>query len=191
MEERGTLLELADSIANGTIDREAHPKQNWYVARVQIRCEKKAAKRIESLGYETFIPVQEEIRQWSDRKKKIERILIPLVVFFRSDEIGAKQVERLSFVYGLLRAPGERHPAVIPDNQIHDLKFMIGNCNSEIVIEPISITAGESVKVIRGSLKGLHGRAITSTNGKSKIYISIDILGCASVEISASDLVKA
>ncbi len=189
MEKRDTTFNLGDSIANGTIDREAYPK-HWYVARVQIKCEKKSAQRIASLGHETFVPVQEEIHQWSDRKKKIERILIPLVVFFRTDQAGAKQVERLSFVYDLLKAPGETMPAVIPDEQIDRFKFMIGNCDSDITIEPTPITVGDEVIVVRGSLKGLRGRAMTASDGKSKIYISLDLLGCASVEITLSDIEK-
>lgn len=190
MEKHETASELESSTVNGTIDREAHPK-HWYVARVQMKCEKKSAQRISALGHETFVPVQEEIRQWSDRKKKIERILIPLVVFFRTDEAGAKQVARLSFVYDLLRAPGDRKAAIIPDKQIDDFKFMIGNCDSQILIERSPILAGDEVKVVRGSLKGLHGHAMTSTNGKSKIYIAIDLLGCATVEIDPIDLEKA
>ena len=189
MEDRGAVLKKDVSIANVTIDREAYPKR-WYVARVQMKCEKKSAQKISSLGYETFVPVQEEIHQWSDRKKKIERILIPLVVFFRTNESGAKQVERLSFVYDLLKAPGDRTPAVIPDKQINDFKFMIGNCDSEITIEPTPIIAGDEVIVVRGSLRGLQGRAVTSSDSKSKIYITLDILGCASVEIKHSDLEK-
>ncbi len=189
MEALDTTFDPGDSVADGTIDREAYPK-HWYVARVRIKCEKKSAQRIASLGYETFVPVQEEIRQWSDRKKKIERILIPLVVFFRSDKAGARQVERQSFVYDLLKAPGGVKPAIIPDEQIDTFKFMIGNCDSDITIEPTPITAGDEVMVVRGSLKGLRGRAMTSSDGKSKIYISLDILGCASVEIHPSDIEK-
>ncbi len=189
MEERDTAFTPEDSIADVTIDREAYPK-HWYVARVQIKCEKKSAQRIASLGHETFVPVQEEIHQWSDRKKRIERILIPLVVFFRTDRAGAKQVERLSFVYDLLKAPGETTPAIIPDEQIDRFKFMIGNCDSDITIESTPIAAGDEVIVVRGSLKGLQGRAMTSSDGKSKICISLDILGCASVEIKPSDIEK-
>lgn len=190
MEGRDSAPERGGSTDNGTVDRGAYPK-HWYVARVQIKCEKRSAQRISSLGHETFVPVQEEVRQWSDRRKKIERILIPLVVFFRADEAGAQQVTRLSFVYDLLKAPGERKAAVIPDEQIDDFKFMIGNCDSEITIGPTPITAGDAVKVVRGSLKGLQGRAVTSSDGKSKIYIALDFLGCASVEINPLDLEKA
>lgn len=189
MEEHEVALRYGDSAANGTDDREARLK-SWYVARVQIRCEKKAAQRISALGYETYVPVQEEIRQWSDRKKKIERILIPLVVFFKSDNAGAKQVQRLSFVYDLLRAPGDKQPATIPEHQINQLKFMIGNCDDEITIKQECINVGDKVRVIRGALKGLEGNATSSADGKAEISIVIEHLFCASVKINPADLEK-
>lgn len=54
-----------------------------------------------------------------------------LVVFFCTDKAGAKQVERRSFVYDLLKVPGEMKPATIPDEQIDKFKFVLGNCDSD------------------------------------------------------------
>lgn len=175
------------SVVNGTIDREACPKY-WFVARVQVKCEKIVAKKIFSLGYETFVPVQEEIRQWSDRKKKIEKVLIPLMVFFKSDVQSAKKIEKLSFVHSLLKAPGEKYPAIIPDKQIEDFKFMLANCDDEVTISPTTLIIGDSVKVIRGSLRGLVGTIVKEPDGKERIVISIDFLGSASVKISRKDI---
>ena len=57
------------SLVNGTNDREAHPKR-WIAVLVQVNCEKKTATRLGKVGYETYIPTQQEVHQWSDRKKK-------------------------------------------------------------------------------------------------------------------------
>lgn len=187
MEERDSALKIESSAANGADDRGAYPK-HWYVARVQMNCEKKSAQRISSLGYEIFVPVQQEVRQWSDRRKKIERILIPLLVFFKSDVAGAKQIQRLSFVYDLLKAPGDKKPAVIPDDQIDRFKFMIGNCDDEITIKRETINIGDKVRVVRGSLKGLEGYATSTPDGKTEISIFIEKLFCASVKINPADL---
>ncbi|MCS2958413.1 hypothetical protein NXX53_17930 [Bacteroides salyersiae] len=35
-----------------------------------MNCEKKTATQLGKAGYETYIPTQQEIHQWSDRKKK-------------------------------------------------------------------------------------------------------------------------
>lgn len=189
MEDREISNKPECSAINVTDDREAYPK-SWYVARVQVKCEKKYALQIAKLGYETFVPVQEEIRQWSDRKKRIERVLIPLIIFFKADEEGAKQVQKLTFVYDLLRAPGERKAATIPDDQIERLKFMIGNSDDEIIIQQAAINIGDKVRVERGALKGMEGYAASSPDGKTTISIIIEKLFCASVKINPADLKK-
>ena len=72
-----------ESLVNGTNDREAHPKR-WIAVLVQVNCEKKAATRLGKIGYETYIPTQQEVHQWSDRKKKVDRLIMPMVVFVRA-----------------------------------------------------------------------------------------------------------
>lgn len=73
------------SPVNGTDDREARPKF-WIAAYTRPRCEKKAVAEIKKLGIETYLPTQVQIRQWSDRKKKIETAIIPMVAFFYVDK---------------------------------------------------------------------------------------------------------
>lgn len=177
-----------ETIVNGAIVREAYPK-NWYVAQVQMKCEKKTAQKLSALGYETFVPVQSEIHQWSDRRKKVEKIVIPLVVFVRSDEETVKEIEKLSFVYRLLRAPGDCKPAKIPCEQMDQFKFLLGNCDSEITLESLEIKKGDRVRIVRGNLKGLEGFITGISDSKSKVSIVIDYIGCASIKIDKTDLV--
>ena len=187
MEEQVESANQSGTAVNVTDGREAR-SEGWYVARVQMNCEKKSALRLTDLGIETYVPTQTVIRQWSDRKKKIEKILIPLIVFFKADEDGAKQVQRLSFVYDLLKAPGERKAAVIPDSQIQKLMFMVGNSDEDVTIEQSPIESGDRVRVLRGSLQGLEGYATTSQDGNTKITIVIENLFGASVRINPADL---
>lgn len=72
-----------ESFANGTNDREAYPKRRIAVL-VQMNCEKKASTLLNKSGYETYMPIQQEIHQWSDRKKKVSRLIIPMIVFLRA-----------------------------------------------------------------------------------------------------------
>lgn len=56
------------------------PRQ-WLVAYVQSCLEKKTAQRLAAMGIECYLPVQSEIRQWSDRRKRVERLVIPMMIF--------------------------------------------------------------------------------------------------------------
>ena len=65
------------------------PKANakyWVAALVQMNSEKKVSSMLTKLGYLNYVPIQTEIRQWSDRKKKIEKVVIPMVVFIWADK---------------------------------------------------------------------------------------------------------
>lgn len=182
------LNKLRDaSTVNGTDDREALLK-HWYVALVQMNCEKIVEKKLQTIGFQTFLPVQTEIHYWSDRKKKIDRIIIPAMLFLKLSTEEIKKVRGFSFVYKLLTAPGENVPAIIPEEQINQFKFMLSNSDSEITIEPLTIQKGDKVRVKRGSLQGVTGYVNTRPDGKSNIMVVIDYLGCACVSISLNDL---
>ena len=55
---------------NGTGEGVACLKR-WYVAHVRIHHEKKVAEYLGKMVIETFVPVQQEIHQWSDRRKLV------------------------------------------------------------------------------------------------------------------------
>ena len=97
--------ETEKSFANGTNDREAHPKR-WIAVLVQMNCEKKTATQLGKAGYETYIPTQQEIHQWSDRKKKVNRLIMPMVVFVRATVNEEEWLRNQSYIFRLLALPG-------------------------------------------------------------------------------------
>ena len=62
--------------SNGTGEGVAYSKR-WYVALVRMHHEKKVAERLNKMGIENFVPVQQELHQWSDRRKMVESVLLP------------------------------------------------------------------------------------------------------------------
>ena len=75
----------------GTGEGVAHSKR-WYVAMTRMHHEKKVQERLERMGIESFIPVQQEIHQWSDRRKLVETVLLPMMVFVYVDPKERKEV---------------------------------------------------------------------------------------------------
>lgn len=75
---------------NGTDDCKAHSKR-WIAVLVQVRSEKAVGKQLTKLGIGNYVPTQTEIHQWSDRKKKVERIVIPSIVFIHADKENTKE----------------------------------------------------------------------------------------------------
>src|SRR5271154_3333128 len=55
----------------------------WYAIRVRTRTEKMVATLAGNKGFETFLPVYETRRKWSDRYQSVELPLFPGYVFSR------------------------------------------------------------------------------------------------------------
>lgn len=152
------------------------------MAYVQSCLEKKTAQRLAAMGIECYLPVQSEIRQWSDRRKRVERLVIPMMIFVhvtpqeRPLPLSLQAVSR----YMVLR--GESTPAVIPDEQMDRFRFMLDYSPEAVEMCSAPLAPGDAVKVIKGPLAGLEGELIT-VNGKSKVAVRLDMLGCAHVDV--------
>ena len=177
-----------ESIVPVTTDREAHPKR-WIAALVQMCTEKKVGERLTKLGVENYVPTQTEIRQWSDRKKKVERVVIPMVVFVHTDEKTERSLRMHSFIRKILTYPGQTAAAVIPDNQIDRLKFMLRQSDSPVEMMEQHLQVGDKVHIVRGALQGLEGELYKNVD-KSMVAIHIEALGYACVSVSVEDIEK-
>ena len=157
------------------------PRQ-WLVAYVQSCLEKKTAQRLAAMGIKCYLPVQSEIRQWSDRRKRVDCLVIPMMIFVhvtpqeRPLPLSLQAVSR----YMVLR--GESTPAVIPDEQMDRFRFMLDYSPEAVEMCSAPLAPGDAVKVIKGPLAGLEGELIT-VNGKSKVAVRLDMLGCAHVDV--------
>ena len=156
--------------------------RQWLVAYVQSCLEKKTAQRLAAMGIECYLPVQSEIRQWSDRRKRVDRLVIPMMIFVhvtpqeRPLPLSLQAVSR----YMVLR--GESTPAVIPDEQMDRFRFMLDYSPEAVEMCSAPLAPGDAVKVIKGPLAGLEGELIT-VNGKSKVAVRLDMLGCPHVDV--------
>lgn len=184
---RGDKTNDCESVANVTTDRGAYPKR-WIAVLVQMCTEKKVGEKLDKMKIENYVPIQQEIHQWSDRKKKVDRIVIPMVVFIRTDEKNEKQIRNLSFIYKLLSYPGQKETAVIPDIQIERLKFMLKNAETEVQLCEKIFSVGESVRIARGPLKGLEGELCYVTEEESIVALRVECLGYACVNVSKADI---
>lgn len=177
----------------------------WYVAIVSNNTEKVCAEKIAALGYDTYVPTQKELRRWKNgRRKIIDRIVIPAAVFVRCTEADRRHhVVNLPFVKRFMvnRAAATNqygwHPvAIVPDREIEKLRFILYNSDAAITIEPLPLRLGDKVRVVRGKLLGLEGNIVRCESHDSAdaanldIVVQLDILGCARMNISPTDLEK-
>ena len=76
------------------------------------------------MGIENFVPVQQEIHQWSDRRKLVETVLLPMMVFVHADPKERMAALTLSTVSRFMVLRGEGKPAVIPDEQMARFRYL-------------------------------------------------------------------
>ncbi|MEX0686927.1 MAG: UpxY family transcription antiterminator [Balneolales bacterium] len=145
---------------------------NWYALYTRPRFEKKVLKELEELGYEAYLPIKRELRQWSDRKKWIEEPLIRSYVFIKTEP---KQLPLASQVNGVAcPVTFNGRPATIRAEEIKAIRMIISGPDL-FDVEEISFTKGEPVSIIEGPLKGLKGNWINYRGGQ-RVAIRIDQL---------------
>lgn len=176
-----------NSPVNGTDDREARSKF-WIAIYTRPRSEKKVAKRLSNLCIENYVPTQIKVSQWSDRKKKIETVIIPSLVFAKIDQSQMLDIKKLPLTVRILSKPGESNVAIIPEKDIDKLKFILGQTEIPVSYDGNNFVEQDSVRIIRGPLMGMTGKIIKNVDDKSEILIGIDFLGGARVKIDKINL---
>ena len=73
---------------------------NWYVIHTKPRGEKKAEEQLLSLGINAYCPTRNEIRLWSDRKKRIQVPVLPSMVLVNIED---KDINRVFECPGVVR----------------------------------------------------------------------------------------
>ena len=170
-------------------------RRHWFVAIVNHNTEKKSAEKLAAMGYDCYVATQEEYRLWKNgRRTKIDRVVIPSMLFVFCTEKERMSIVNLPYIFrfltnkaGTLNQYG-RPVAIIPGHQMNILRFMLGNSDHPVNITTRPIGRGDKVRVTRGSLRGLEGFVIDTNQGRSELYVNLDILGCATVTINPIDV---
>ena len=89
---------------------------HWYAIYTRPNAEKKVCERLILMGYDTFLPLIESVRLWSDRKKKISTPLISSFVFVNSEQSKLFESLEAKGALGILKYIGQ--PAIIKDQVI-------------------------------------------------------------------------
>ena len=145
------------------------PEKAWYAVYTNSRAEKRVSDRIEELDIETFLPLQKTLRQWSDRKKLVEKPLISSYVFVKIIPRDYFTVRKIDGVVKFIMLQGK--PVPIPEVQITNLRILCGS-DAEVEISADVYEKGDQVEVTVGSLAGLRGELIR-VGRKHKVVIRI------------------
>ena len=150
----------------------------WHALYVRSRAEKKVLAQLEDMGIQAYLPLITRVKQWSDRRKKVEEPLFKSYVFVYSNE--KEHIPVLS-VYGVLKFVTFEHKAVIvPENHILAIKRFIQDFErgeeGKIMNNNEDLKEGQMVRIINGPMKGLTGR-LDAVKDKRRLIVFIDVVG--------------
>ncbi len=181
--------------AGDTVGVPDDKQKKWFVAIVNNNTEKSCGEKLAQMGYEVYVPIQREMHQWKNGKRKwIDRIVLSCMVFIHCTETERKRhIVYLPFVSRFMtnRAKtvnGFHSPAVIPDVQMNLFKYILYASETPVNIEQRPLHIGDKVRVRRGGLIGIEGNIIHGKDGHTDFVVQLDILGYAKMNISANDL---
>lgn len=158
---------------------------NWYALFVAPRKEQVVETLLQQRQFETFSPSILEQRQWSDRVKKVERLLFPGYVFCRFDPAHGKLP--VVTVPGVQRIVGHgREPVPVPEGEIKALQQAI---ESGARVEAHEyLRAGDRVRILRGAMAGVEGLLVKHKN-EARVVLSVDLLQrSVAVEVEFGDI---
>ncbi|MCG8306758.1 MAG: UpxY family transcription antiterminator [Cytophagales bacterium] len=146
---------------------------NWYALHTRPRNEKKVTERLAEQGFEVFCPLIKTLRQWSDRKRKVQVPMFPSYIFCRITEKDRNRLLQdpgvMNFVFWLGK------PAVVREEEIAAIK-KISEIGEEVRVASERLKKGKQVKISEGPFKGLTGKVDKIDN--RKVIVWIEQLGC-------------
>jgi len=151
------------------------PKQKkWLVFYTKSRAEKKTLDYLLKFGFDAWLPTHKVLRQWSDRKKKVEVPLFNSYIFVNDIESNIASILKVPGISWNIRYNGK--PAVLhPTEQATIQRFIETGLTLETqAIQPLE--QGQQVQVMDGPLKGQVGEVEAAYN-EDKLYVTIESLG--------------
>jgi transcriptional antiterminator NusG len=154
-----------------TTPPELFEKTCWYACRTKSRAEKKVRRQLSGAGFEAYLPVVEEERQWADRKKTVAFPLFPGYLFARFRLTELHEVLGLPGVASVLRPNG--YPTPVRDEEFASLRLFVDGVKETGALPSPSdfLEPGRNVLVVAGPFEGMRGMMVEE-RGRARVAVS-------------------
>lgn len=142
----------------------------WYVLYTKPRQEKKVADTLNAIGIEAYCPLVTVVKQWSDRKKKVQVPLINSYVFVNIVEHQREAVFKVSGIVRYLFWLGK--PAVVRAIEIEALKKSLEGIVTSFEVS--AIQKDTLYKIPEGPFQGFEG-IVKKINATSIQLMLVDL----------------
>ena len=145
--------------------------KKWFVLYTKPNQEIKVVNDLSQMGIKCYCPTTKVIKQYSDRKKKILKPLMPSYVLVFIDEINRNDVFAVSGVVRYLFWLGK--PAIIRESEVELMKRYLKGIYESVSLT--NFTKGQLYRISEGILSGKTGKVIETQ--KNKIKLELQSLG--------------
>ena len=155
----------------------------WLVVYTTPRSELTVTKELSKLGIESYCPTITEIKQWSDRKKKMTTPLFKSYVFVHLPDGKREKVFEVPGIVRYLFWLGK--PARVKEEEINVIK----NWLTEKKVEKVAtdhLQPGDYITIAFGKFKGKD--AVIQRIGKSRLRLVLKTMGWV-VNVKVKDVV--
>jgi len=143
-------------------------EKKWFVVYTKPQQELKVAEQLSAMGITNYCPTITLIKQYSDRKKKVNK---PLLSSYVMVELEEKERPKVFFCSGIVRYLfflGK--PAVVPASDIAIMQENLNGIYNDIKVT--TLTVGDFHTINQGPFKGVSGRVIETDNSKVKLQLT-------------------
>lgn len=163
----------------------------WFVAVVRVNCEKRIAKSIQTLlndkniWFEYWIPTTKVVVEdkRTKKRKRVEKLFLSTFIFCHIGRCHLNEIRFRSDVYKMLTMPGCRDIYCIPDHEIENYQRFVENPDEPVAPQTGTISQGQKVRVIAGSMKGIEAYVQRVKGKKAIIGCEIKYISSATIEI--------
>ncbi len=150
-------------------------EKKWFVFYTKSRQEKKVNELLLKKKFEPFLPMQQVMRQWSDRKKKVTVPLFNSYIFVLVEEHRISEVLQVAGIAWNIRHNDK--PAVLHQSELDTIqRFIETGWLIEAGADFSQVEVGDMVKVLDGPLKGAIGR-LTSVHNRHQFSVVLESIG--------------
>ena len=163
-------------------DQSKYDREEWFVAHVKPRCEKKLVQYGNIYGFKTTLPTYKSAKKYISKEVVFDKPLFPGYVFLFLNNESRKVAQQSKFVANMLQVVDQQ----LFEQQLNDILFAL---DQEIAIrlEPM-IEVGARVMIKSGPLQGQEGW-VEERFGMTTVLLRLDFIGqAAAIGVSSGSL---
>ena len=146
-------------------------KKKWFVVYTKPQQELKVSQELSSMGITNYCPTITLVKQYSDRKKKVNKPLLPSYVMVNLEENQREKVFSCNGIIRYLFFLGK--PAVVAAFEIHLMQDHLNGIYVDFNLATLRI--GDIHTITDGPFSGISGEVVQTD--KTKVKLELTSLG--------------